>query len=200
MSIQLSHKQIEHDGYCQHYVFFKNISSSDLNNLADAISEFIYEHKISLLEATICANRDLYKTHKKAEKKTFGEPNWPITWLNNEQTENKLSGYYSGISGTTVKTLLGSNFINKVFETAHARYCFTGEVYHDNSKNEISIQATKVFDTFLGAIAFAGLEPKNIVRTWFYNSNIKEWGASLYSALNYFAKENSIVLIRLYFI
>ncbi len=192
MSIQLAHKTVPYGDFNQHYIFFKNIDSADLNKLTDELSGLIYENKISLIEGVVSGNTTHYKSYNKAEKKTFGETNWPMSWLHNEQTESKLSGYYTGISGATVKTLLGSNFINKVFETAQARYCFTGEVRTEETKIPKKDQLKAVLNTLNTGLSFAGLEPVNIIRTWFYSTDIGNWNSAFNNEINsFFTKTNA---------
>jgi len=179
MTIQLTHKKVNYGGFYLHHVFYKNLNISALSVLCDQVSELIYNEQISLISHTIYANLKLTKNYSKAEKLTFGDVNWPELWLQNQNNEENISGYYTGISGSTVKTLAGDNFITKIVESNEARYCFAGEIRALKTKDNFEKQSKEVFQTILKVLLISGIAVKHIRQAWYFINNLKDTNKEL---------------------
>lgn len=194
MAIQLSHKKANYGGFHLHYIYYKNLNITDLGELCDQVSGLIYHEKISLISHTISANIKLTKNYLKAEKLTFGDVNWPEIWLHNKNNEQVISGYYCGISGSTVKTLAADNFISKIVESEGARYCFVGEIRDLKTKNNFEKQTDSLIQTQAKALLISGIELSNIVQEWYYSSMAQEF-KTIYSKLTEDSRDSTIAIV-----
>lgn len=196
MAIQIAHKKINYGGFYLHHLFYKNINIADISELCDEISALIYSEKISLTCHTISANIKLAKNYLKAEKLTFGDVNWAEQWIHNKNNEQYISGYYSGISGCTVKTLAADNFISKIVESEDARYCFAGEIRSSNSTTNFEKQINELFETKEKTLFISGIGAEHIIKEHYYLSNIEQNQSNFNKLYSKAAKKNKKSMLK----
>ena len=89
----------------------------------------------------------------------------------------------------------GDRLIGRTFEDSDARYCLLGGVYPSDPSAAPSVQTEDVFRTIERALAGAGMDFRNVVRTWFYNDRILDWYADFNRVRTAFFKDHGITLM-----
>lgn len=83
----------------------------------------------------------------------------------------------TSISGLNSTPLYASDgrIIGRFFEDADAKYCTLGDVRPSNPRGSRTTQTTEVLESIQAALVKAGMDFRNVVRTWFYNDDILDW-------------------------
>ncbi|MDR1283604.1 MAG: endoribonuclease L-PSP [Opitutaceae bacterium] len=83
-----------------------------------------------------------------------------------------------------------------VFEDAHARYCLLGDLTADDPTASRAVQCRQLFENMEGALAVAGLEFTDTVRTWLYADAILDWYDTLNQVRTRFFNERGVFAKR----
>lgn len=83
--------------------------------------------------------------------------------------------------------------VGHVFETADAKYCMLGDVRSSDPALSRSEQTAEVLQVMQETLSQAGMDFKNVVRTWFYIDHILDWYAAFNRVRTAFFKNNHII-------
>jgi enamine deaminase RidA (YjgF/YER057c/UK114 family) len=85
--------------------------------------------------------------------------------------------------------------IGQTFEDSSAKYCLLGGIYPSDLKASPAAQAEEVFGMIERALASAGMDFRQVVRTWFYNDGILAWYAGFNRVRTAFFKDHGVTLM-----
>jgi enamine deaminase RidA (YjgF/YER057c/UK114 family) len=85
--------------------------------------------------------------------------------------------------------------IGSWFEDADAKYCILGDIRPRNPAASPGEQTLNVLETIQKALASAGMDFRDIVRTWFYNDRILDWYAEFNRARSAFFRRHDLALM-----
>jgi enamine deaminase RidA (YjgF/YER057c/UK114 family) len=109
----------------------------------------------------------------------LGETNWPVTWVECASCDAvaPLAGVQVfALSGQPVRRIwLGNRIVGSVYEDDGARHCLLGGLGATALSLLPSAQVQQTFGNLEWALAQAGFELADVVRTWFYNDDILAW-------------------------
>ncbi len=167
MNTNIQQKKIPFFNATLSYLFFKNIAAADFQEFSESMNEHFYNENCSPISVTICGSIKNYKFWVKAHQQTFEEVNWITTWFHSTESEKHISGYFTAVGGTNLKTLVSDHFICKVFDTVDARFCYLGEARSLAKKVSLPKEWSQVQQTINKAIEWCGLESKHLIKQQF---------------------------------
>jgi enamine deaminase RidA (YjgF/YER057c/UK114 family) len=85
--------------------------------------------------------------------------------------------------------------IGRFFEDSNAKYCVLGDVRPTNLHAARNVQTTEVLNEIQHALIAAGMDFRDVVRTWFYNHDILDWYSEFNSARTEFFHRTAITRI-----
>jgi len=153
------------------YLYFKNIAASDFQEFSESLNELFYNENSSPISVFICGSLKNQKLWNKTHQQVFDEINWITTWFHSTETEKHVSGYFTVVGGTNLKSLVSDHFICKVFDTVDARFCYLGEVRSSAKKEPILEEWNQVQLTMNKAMQWCGLERTNLIKQQFLINN-----------------------------
>jgi enamine deaminase RidA (YjgF/YER057c/UK114 family) len=109
--------------------------------------------------------------------KTFGEAQWPVTWIGGQGEHAPLAGMQLwAISGLPIQPVwLDGSLVGSVFEDDSAHYCRLGGVGPENLMSPPADQARQTFERLEAGLQAAGMGFGDVLRTWFFNDRILSW-------------------------
>jgi hypothetical protein len=142
-----------------------------LSPLINQLARNLQVQDAKVVKMDIFGANDAFIECKKSMEKGFGEINWPITYIEGDTCfGKKVAGIQiHAVSGVPVKTISHNDYpIGRIFEDEFARYCILGNLHPDNISASREEQARQTFENMEKGLKLAGMELKNIVRTWFF--------------------------------
>jgi enamine deaminase RidA (YjgF/YER057c/UK114 family) len=119
-----------------------------------------------------------------AMRHALGDPQWPVTWI---ESPLPAAAPFAGvqafaISGVEVERVrVGKTIVGSIFEDGAVRHCLLGGLGPTSTALQPAAQVQQTFANLGWALAQAGFEFADVVRTWFYNDDIVAW----YPAFNH---------------
>jgi hypothetical protein len=162
-------------GFNLHHLFFKKLTVADYETVADSLSEYLYANEASLIQIYMAGPLSDQNPWNKACKQTFGEVNWPVTWVPLSDKLHGSSLCATGVSGQTVKTVVGSGFTSKIIETPDSRLGIVG------ASNPSVNEGSPLSENLVKGLLFTGCETSHLLKAWIPN----RVSASEYSTLKH---------------
>ena len=106
---------------------------------------------------------------------------WPLTWLRSDDAKGApLCGteLFAVESDSPVRSLfLDGSLVGKLYSDDEVDYCLLGGLLPSDPGASQESQAKEVFASIPLALAEAGMDFSNVVRTWFYLDRVWDWYA-----------------------
>lgn len=153
-------KTIPFAGFQLHHLFFKKMTVTDFEAVADTVAEYLHTQEANLIQLFVAGPEKDQKLWNKACMQTFGEVNWPLTWINLPNKQHESSLCVTGVSGQTVKTVIGNGFISKIIETPDSRLGIVG------ASNKPVNAGSSLAETLVKGLLFTGCESSHLLKAW----------------------------------
>lgn len=120
----------------------------------------------------------LYGPYMTALKAAFQPLDWPVTWVEG------AACFGSGFAGMQVRCVAGARVdaivcddtvVGRMYENDIARYCCLGAIHAQAPSATPSQQTILTLEKLEAALNRAGMDMKNLIRTWFFNDRILDW-------------------------
>lgn len=111
-------------------------------------------------------------------REIFGNADWPVTWLEEgDSLGERLTGtHLYAVLGADVRRLEhDGETVGSVFSNGRADYCHLGGIVSGNTGKGRACQARDVLERIESVLQLAGMEFRDVVRTWFYLDSILDW-------------------------
>jgi len=170
-------------------------ANEELSALINQLAQYLQEQDAKVVKMDIFGANDAFIECKKSMEKGFGQIDWPITYIEGDTCfGKKVAGIQiQSVSGVPVKTIyLNAYPIGRIFEDQFAKYCILGNIHPDNVSTSKEEQARQTFENMEKGLKLAGMDIKNIVRTWFFNKDILDWYKEFNSVRTKFYREKGI--------
>ena len=170
-------------------------ADEELSPLINQLAHYFQERDAKVVKMDIFGTNDAFIECKKSMEKGFGQINWPINYIEGgTRFCEKVAGIQiHAVSGVPVKTIYHNDYpIGRIFEDRFAKYCILGNIHPDNISTSKEEQARQTFENMEKGLKLAGMELKNIVRTWFFNKDILDWYKEFNSVRTTFYREKGI--------
>jgi enamine deaminase RidA (YjgF/YER057c/UK114 family) len=126
----------------------------------------------------------------------FGPLSWPITWVEGAGCFGPgcAGMYVRSVAGTAVDTIVCDDTVaGRMYETAVARYCCLGGIHAAAPTATASQQTLLTLERLEAALNRAGMDMKNLIRTWFFNDNILDWYDTFNAVRSRFYRERGVL-------
>lgn len=108
----------------------------------------------------------------------FGEPSFPVTWVTEGCGQQApLCGIQAwAVTGASVEALaINGRVVGILFESDGVRVCRLGGLLPEDIAQPRGAQTQAIFSLMQEALAQAGMDFSNVLRTWFYNAAMLDW-------------------------
>jgi enamine deaminase RidA (YjgF/YER057c/UK114 family) len=144
----------------------------------ETLARFVQENDAQIVSQDVFGCCELHGEGLRALEHACGRIEWPVTWIEGDGPAQKaLTGtQVYAISGASVKPIqLGERTVGVTFEDEDARYCLLGDLRAADIVSSRPQQARETFEQMEAALAYAGMDFSNVVRTWLYIDKILSW-------------------------
>jgi enamine deaminase RidA (YjgF/YER057c/UK114 family) len=121
---------------------------------------------------------------ERAMQAALGDTLWPVTWIEGSSCDAEVAAKASPLAGVQafairqapVKRIrLGGRVVGSVYEEGGAKFCLLGGLGPTALSLAAPAQVQQTFGNLEEALALAGFELGDVMRTWFYNDAITSW-------------------------
>jgi len=180
--------EIKTKEFNEYHITINNFEK-DIDQSIDMTLDFLSNNNISAIYAFGFGNGKYYNL--------INLPDFPLTWI--DGTYNKSDTIYGiyifGIKGLEISKIrdTDNSVIGTYFESDDIRYIYLGDLLIKETGKPKSEQATMIFNNIKEILAEYDFEMKDIVRTWFYNSDIVDWYDEFNKIRTSFYLENKVI-------
>jgi len=170
-------------------------ANGELLLLINQLARNFQERDAEVVKMDVFGTNDAFIECRNSMEKEFGHIDWPITYIEGDtRFGEKVAGIQiHAVSGVPVETIYHNDYpIGRIFGDEFARYCILGNVHPDNFSASHEEQARQTFENVEKGLKLAGMEMKDIVRTWFFNKDILDWYKAFNSVRTTFYREKGI--------
>jgi enamine deaminase RidA (YjgF/YER057c/UK114 family) len=110
-------------------------------------------------------------------RNVFGRLDWPVTWVEGEACGSPaVAGLQMhAFTGQVERIELDGRVAASVFTDGGARQCVVGGLMPERTSLSRSAQTRRTLEQLQAALAKAGFDLGDVVRTWFYLEDILSW-------------------------
>jgi len=147
-------------------------------SMFEILASFLREHDARIVMQHVFGSCELHTDGIDALQRYCGQITWPVTWIEADGPSGRfLTGtQVYAISGAAVEPIrLDGRIVGGTFEDDDARYCMLGDIRPANVGISRTKQARQAFEKMESALAFAGMDFSNVVRTWIYINDLLSW-------------------------
>jgi enamine deaminase RidA (YjgF/YER057c/UK114 family) len=147
----------------------------------DTCARVCREHEAAVVRMDLFGSSEALAGCRSRIDDAFGRVDWPVTAVTGEGCPGGGAAglQVHAVSGARVETVvLGGRPVGRVFEDGFARYCMLGDVHADPGRagrTGREAQARRTLENMERSLVLAGMTMKDVVRTWFFNSDILSW-------------------------
>ncbi|MCP4723382.1 MAG: translation initiation inhibitor [bacterium] len=151
-----------------------------VKNIAGKLKEL----DAAILSMNIYGNTASYAECMDSINNEFDNVDFPVAFINGC---NCFTGGIAGfniqaLSGTDINSIeLDNRIVGRSYEDDSAYYCLLGNVHSEDTDRSRDHQTLQILTGIESALKKTGMKMTDIVRTWFYNSDILDW----YDDFNY---------------
>jgi len=164
-------------GIIRHFVTAHPFAEDDSAEMFRRVSEYTRENGIHMLSQIICGGPEICQNGIPGFNSS-GNPGWPVTFICGDVANNgRLYGTQAfAVSGCNViPVYLDGKTAGTCYEDEDAVYCYLGDLYPDDVTLPRAEQASQTFEKICKALAVAGMDFSNVVRTWLYLDKLLDW-------------------------
>jgi len=149
----------------------------------------------SVVKWDVFAPASLYAPAMEIMEKALGRLDWPVSWMDGRGCS---SGEAEGIAGMVIHSVSGVEVetircagapLARVYDAEDVRWCMAGGILPADAGAAPERQAASVFERMEAVLRDAGMDMKDLLRTWFYNDSICRWYAGFNEVRTRFYRE-----------
>ncbi|MBA4149873.1 MAG: hypothetical protein H0X66_17305 [Verrucomicrobia bacterium] len=167
----------EHSGICEFHISARPLPGENLSILFGRIAALLKEHDAKIVRQEVFGSIDAYEATEGLLHDLFGDIAWPLNWIDGDSTASGISGtHIVAISGVEIECIrLNGKTVATVFRDKWAKHCLIGNIIPANVSASQAAQTENAYQNFQAALASAGMDIGDVVRTWFFLDNILSW-------------------------
>jgi enamine deaminase RidA (YjgF/YER057c/UK114 family) len=146
--------------------------------LFESVNTFLKEEDAKIITQDFFGSCSLYDECIHSLEKVFGGINWPVTWIEgNESKTKKITGtQIMAISGVSLTPItLDNHIVGNTYKSDGGQICYLGGLLPTETSHSNKAQTSEVFNSMEKALNMVGMNFSNVVRTWLYINNILDW-------------------------
>ena len=174
---------LSEDSVSKHFITAHPVSGVGEFGLFTNVDHFLKQHNATIVAQDVFGPCRMYPEGMKALR-TLSNESWPVTWLEGDRAETKkLTGtqlYAVTDPHSQVRPIrVDGRIVGVVHESDEAIFCLLGDLRTDQPQLPRADQARATWALIEAALAVAGLDFSDVVRTWLYVDHILEWYGEL---------------------
>lgn len=158
-------------------------------------AELMYRHDAEPVRATLIASVEMYRQHEEIVRNTLAPFGCPVVWVEGgDCTECCVSGMHvHAVKGIPVETIEWEGRpVGRMLEDSDARYLWLGDIHSADAEKSRPQQALDTFEMMERIMSLAGMDMRNLVRTWLFIDRILDWYGDFNRVRNEFFKKHSL--------
>jgi enamine deaminase RidA (YjgF/YER057c/UK114 family) len=183
---------IEHGGVRDLQITIAPQPGEHLSSVFERLNGVLKDHDAAIVKQQIFGATDSREGSLRLMKLVFGSITWPVTWVEGIATNGcDIAGMHvQAISGTRVEAVrLDGKVVGCTFDDGLAKHLLIGGLSpHDTFCSEAA-QARQVYDQLESALNNAGMELREVIRTWFFLDDILDWYGDFNKVRNFIYTE-----------
>jgi enamine deaminase RidA (YjgF/YER057c/UK114 family) len=170
----------EHGGVREVFATVVPSMGDPFSTICPRVREVLGNLNAEILDLKVFGGLAEYPQCKENLRKHFPDVDWPMVFVDGEGC---LGGGVAGVqihavSGSPVETVrLNGRPLGRCFETSEARFLILGDLQSHDPSSPRDLQAGHAVGRLEEALHEARMDLSNVVRTWFYVSDILDWYA-----------------------
>lgn len=170
--------EVERRGLRELFATLKPGAGEGLASLFGRLGRLSAEREAGVLGMRIFGAAPAYPECRAAILEHFGRIRFPVTYIESAgPPAHPIAGIQlHAVIGAPLQILdLGGRTVDAVYEDDHARHCILGDLGAHDLSLPHAAQARQTLDSMEEALELAGMDLRDIVRTWFFINDILEW-------------------------
>jgi enamine deaminase RidA (YjgF/YER057c/UK114 family) len=163
--------------------------------MAERLAALLAEHDAVVVRQEVFGSCAAQQKFLEALQLAAGSVDWPVTAAQGLGCgSDPLAGtHVLAISGTPVQTITHEGEpIGRVFQDAWARHVLLGNLQPDDSSRSKPDQAGQAYQKMAAMLAKAGMNMRQVARTWLFLDDILSWYGPLNAVRTRFYQEQGV--------
>lgn len=147
-------------------------------DMFEKMRDFIGENRATVLKQYVFGGCQLHDDGMEALERACGPTDWPVTWIQGDACSGThLTGMQLyAVAGVSVQRIhMDDRCVGTTFEDEDAKYCLLGDLQETDTSLSRTEQSRRTFEKMEDALALAGMDFSNVVRTWIYLYDLLSW-------------------------
>ena len=166
-----------------------------LEALIGRLAEFLKSHHLTVLRQFVFGSVAAYPRALRVLRRMLGEVDWPITWVEGGGCSGSPIGgiQIHAVAGAHVRTLAqNGRIVGRIFDDGQAQHCVLGDLGPTRPALSATDQVRETFENLEAALAVAGMNFKDMARTWLFLDDILSWYGPFNAVRNEFFARNEL--------
>jgi enamine deaminase RidA (YjgF/YER057c/UK114 family) len=149
-----------------------------IDELTERLANVLKENQAAVVRQFVFGPVAAHAGAMDAMRRCFGEVNWPVTWVEGGACAGgPIAGIQiHAVGGVPIQTLTWQGRpIGRTFDDGEARHCLLGDLGPFRTTATAPDQARETFDILETALGLAGMNVKDVRRTWLFLDDILSW-------------------------
>jgi len=177
------------------HLSLRPLSGETPTEMIARLTSVLMERNAAIIRHEVFGSIAVCSETLRALERECGGLDWPVMWIEgNGLAGQDVSGMHVfAVVGTGVQTIyLGGRPIGRVFSDGSVRHCLLADVKSGDLSASRPVQARATFEKLEDALHEAGMNMRNLVRTWFYLDDILSWYKSFNDVRNSFYRQRQV--------
>jgi enamine deaminase RidA (YjgF/YER057c/UK114 family) len=153
------------------------MKGESINDMAKRLAGALNPGNATVVRQIIFGSTTAYPATLKALRQALADPELPVAWVEGAGcADHAIAGMQvHAVAGARVRTLNDHGVVTRIWDDALATRCVVNPILPARTQATPPEQACEVFEKLQTGLAAAGMNMKDIVRTWFYLDDLLSW-------------------------
>ena len=153
------------------------MKGESINDMARRLAGALNAGNATVVRQIIFGSTTAYPATLKALRQALDDPELPVVWVEGAGCAgHAIAGMQvHAVAGARVRTLGDNGMVIRIWNDALAAHCVVNPILPARTQATAPEQAREVFEKLQTGLAAAGMNMKDIVRTWFYLDDLLSW-------------------------
>lgn len=137
----------------------------------------VCDQEVTILNLLVFGNIRAHTPTGDALRQVFGRVDWPVTWVEGAACDDApIAGIQAFVfAGDVDRISLAGRVVASVFTSGGAEHCFIGGLSPRVNQISRARQTEAALEELQTALALAGFELADTIRTWFFLADLLSW-------------------------
>ena len=164
-----------------------------VRELLGEVAKVLHHSDAQIISQDVCASVASERSVRDALEGAFGQPQWPVTWIDAGDGQGFAGTQIWAVSGTNVRSLAYDGHVTgRLFEDRYATYCRLGGLSSPHLSQDRGMQAGEVLGQMEETLSAGQMHFGHTLRTWFYLDDILSWYGDFNQVRDAFFREQGV--------